>query len=42
MLSPGLYEQVINIALNRKLSEIADARKSVAPIDKAEEIGYCK
>ena len=36
MLSPGLYEQVINIALNRELSEIPDARKSVAPIDKAE------
>ena len=36
MLSPGLYEQVINIALNRELSEISEARKSVAPIDKAE------
>ena len=36
MLSPGLYEQVINTALNRELSEIPDARKSVAPIDKAE------
>lgn len=42
MLSPGLYEQVINIALNRELSEIPDARKSVAPIDKAEKIDYCK
>ena len=36
MLFPGLYEQVINTALNRELSEISDARKSVAPIDKAE------
>ena len=36
MLPPGLYEQVINAALNRELSEIPDARKSVAPIDKAE------
>ena len=36
MLSPGLYEQVINIALNRELSKIPEARKSVAPIDKAE------
>ncbi len=42
MLSPGLYEQVINTALNRELSEIPDARKSVAPIDKIEKIGYCK
>ena len=36
MLPPGLYEQVINTALNCKLSEITDARKSVAPFDKAE------
>ena len=42
MLPSGLYEQVINTALNRELSKIPDARKSVAPIDKAEEIGYCK
>ena len=31
MLQPGLYEQVINTDLNRELSEIPDARKSVAP-----------
>ncbi len=36
MLPPGLYEQVINTALNREISEIPAARKSVAPIDKAE------
>ena len=36
MLPPGLYEQVINTALNRELSAIPDARKSVATIDKAE------
>ena len=36
MLLPGLYEQVINTALNCELSEIPDARKAVAPIDKAE------
>ena len=36
MLPPGLYEQVINTALNRALSEVPEARKSVAPIDKAE------
>ena len=36
MLQPGLYEQVINNALSSELSEIPEARKSVAPIDKAE------
>ena len=36
MLLPGLYEQVINTALNCELVEIPEARKSVAPIDKAE------
>ena len=36
MLHPGLYEQVINNALNRELAEIPEARKSTAPIDTAE------
>lgn len=36
MLRPGLYEQIINNALNSELEEIPEARKSVAPIDKAE------
>ena len=36
MLQPCLYEQVINNTLNRELSEIPEARKAVAPIDKAE------
>ena len=36
MLRPGLYEQVINNALTGELAEIPEARKSVAPIDKAE------
>jgi len=36
MLHHGLYEQVINSRLNKELSEIPEARKSVAPIDKAE------
>ena len=36
MLHPGLYEQVINNALTVELAEIPEARKSVAPIDKAE------
>lgn len=36
MLHPGLYEQVINNALTRELAEIPEARKAVAPIDKAE------
>ena len=36
MLSPGLYEQIINTALKHELSEVPAARKSVAPIDKAE------
>lgn len=36
MLYPGLYEQIIDTALNSELSEIPDARKSVAPMDKAE------
>ena len=36
MLHSGLYEQVINNALTGELAEIPEARKSVAPIDKAE------
>ena len=36
MLHPGLYEQVINNALTSELSGIPDARKSIAPIDRAE------
>ena len=36
MLHHGLYEQVTNNALNSELSEIPEARKAVAPIDKAE------
>lgn len=36
MLHHGLYEQVINSALNSELSKISEARKAVAPIDKAE------
>lgn len=32
MLYPGLYEQVINNALNRELAEIPEARKSTAPM----------
>lgn len=32
----GLYEQVINSQLSSVLSEIPEARKAVAPIDKAE------
>ena len=36
MLHYGLYEQVINNALNSELAEIPEARKAVAPIDKAE------
>ena len=36
MLHHGLYEQVINNALTSELSDIPDARKSIAPIDKAE------
>ncbi len=36
MLHNGLYEQVINNALSSELSEIPEARKAVAPIDKAE------
>ena len=36
MLQHGLYEQVINSQLSSELSEIPEARKSIAPIDKAE------
>lgn len=36
MLHPGLYEQVINNALESELSEVPEARKSTAPIDTAE------
>ena len=36
MLNYGLYEQVINNALNSELAEIPETRKAVAPIDKAE------
>ena len=35
-LYPGLYEQVINQRLQSELAELPEARKSVAPIDKAE------
>lgn len=36
MLHHGLYEQVINVQLSSELLDIPEARKSVAPIDKAE------
>ncbi len=36
VLRHGLYEQVINNQLNSELAEIPEARKAVAPIDKAE------
>ena len=36
MLKPGLYEQVINDQLTSELSSIPEARKAIAPIDKAE------
>ena len=36
MLHHGLYEQVINEQLSSELLDILEARKSVAPIDKAE------
>ena len=36
MINYGLYEQVINNALNSELAEIPETRKAVAPIDKAE------
>lgn len=36
MLHHGLYEQVINNALTSELVDIPEARKAVAPIDKAE------
>ncbi len=36
MLEHGLYEQVINNQLNSELSDIPEARKAIAPIDKAE------
>ena len=36
MIKSGLYEQVINNKLSSELSEIPEARKAVAPIDKAE------
>ena len=36
MLHYGIYEQVINNQLTSELAEIPDARKAVAPIDKAE------
>lgn len=36
MLHPGLYEQVINNQLTSELAEIPEARKAIAPIDKAE------
>lgn len=36
MLNPGLYEQVINNAISSELSSIPEARKNIAPIDKAE------
>ncbi|MGN0301791.1 MAG: hypothetical protein ACI4BI_02830, partial [Anaerotardibacter sp.] len=36
MLHHGLYEQVINTALNDELEAIPETRKALAPIDKAE------
>ena len=36
MLYHGLYEQIINNALSSELAEIPEARKAVAPINKAE------
>ena len=36
MLHHGLYEQVINNALTSELAGVPEARKAVAPIDKAE------
>ena len=36
MINHGLYEQVINNQLSNELAEIPEARKAVAPIDKAE------
>lgn len=36
MLKPALYEQVINQQLTSELAEIPEARKAIAPIDKAE------
>ena len=36
MLRHGLYEQVINNRLTNELVEIEEARKAIAPIDKAE------
>ena len=36
MLHPGLYEQVSNNQLTSELAQVPEARKSVAPIDKAE------
>ena len=36
MLHQGLYEQVINNQLRSELAQIPEARKAVAPIDKAE------
>lgn len=36
MLQPGLYEQVINQQMVSELQKIPEARKSVAPLDKAE------
>ena len=36
MLHPGLYEQVVNNRLTSELAEIPEARKALAPIDRAE------
>lgn len=36
MLHHGLYEQIINNQLSSELAEVSEARKAVAPIDKAE------
>ena len=36
MLTPGIYEQVINKKLSSQLAEISSACKAIAPIDKAE------
>lgn len=40
MLHPGLYEQVINNALNRELSEVPEACKSTAPMTRPKPPRY--
>lgn len=36
MLKPGIYEQLINLAIQKELSDLSEAEKNIVKIDEAE------